>query len=1420
MKNKLKKALYFSAGLATLSVAGLIVSSQTSMNAYAGGGGATSGSTGCGICGNAMWSSCVCDSGGFSWVWYERFGSGAISFVGNSTSGLTVIKGCSSGFMHLGYDIYESDEPGNPGSSWFYVSARGGSFKYNGHGGRGQVGSRSTNYTSGSGGSIHDVPTGKIKGFKFKDTGGDGGTAIDAYGASTAKSKYNDAIKNYPDEMVKYNASGTRIGMLSKNDYNSLSWFCYPTNKKATFTATTSKNSGSDGSTTSTPQNVTKDTVTLKWDHKVTRNGGDGGEFKIKNKLETKPRKTSSNTSPAAPNSTTKNWESKKIGDNTTINDTLPINVIPGTTYKYCSKLSYYSIKNTDKTSDDKQSTTNEVCLSVYRVNRQVAFSANTKVYADTGNGTAVTERDNPKGNNNVVTTTDGKFTVKFVHTITRGNVLGPAGYTNDDNFKVDASYKTYVRDTGNYYSVNKKSTVKEGTWRSMKKNQSNQIIDEFKGTIHPKQEVTFCQRLHYQTKNDEKNTALNTGKDSSRDYTQEKCVTIKRAEAVCGGDFNYADYKYGYNKGWNVGYISVNNATMGVTKTSPHAPADYNNSGVTKNAPDLYARPGDLIQYTYKFCAGAQYPNYLNKATHVTTYRASGTTTNPNANTNDKKNQYLFDSQVTRYNVSGQNTTTFHSPRTWTSTANSVDQYVTGSKKFPYDKFDATFTSPQNPNTIYKNYNCAISSGPSNPNNFYQVSGRIKGQTGSSNSPDTSTNCATGLLDVGTTISQTVTWTDRKIKAIDNHGVDDNRISTNQIDSIHNGSKNNGAKASVKVPYNYKLAPHAERRGGSSARDGKVVYRGTTLNVDTGVTVMRRTNTNVSTDNTKNEYATITKPTHIKTRWYVETPGGAKKCKTAGGYYGCSAYYGAGSEKEEVWILNRTGRLNGTAGDKNHDGDNENKTIKSIEDGRVWDTITIDIPDELDLGDRVCGEVSVSPFDSHDGDNSASSIAAIALSSSSNYPIWDSRNTLTVRACYTVSKLPTMSVEGSNAYSGSGNGKGFITSRFYKQFGSTKYMFGSWSEYGLYGLVDNDGIHGTASGATFGYETGTSGVVRNQNRANSGNVAKTSNTTTCTYATQTFINSNCNTATDVIGKAGMGKTSARDFRNRILDRFTSGNASAVQKNEYENNCTRDDAGRWVSSYYQSGYAMYSNIKCVEAKDSTTGSSYTKYAFMPAWINHDWDENGINHLKINGNAYWGDGVKRIGGGANNNKLNVYYKANFDNGQFNATSVHEVSGTYVLDGDVLIGDGEGNNFIDDPTYTNLGQSVMRVFVADKIYLTNKVERVDAILIANEINTCAYNTYEDFMAGKKAVIGGESGSVMLNSTMCNNHVQFNAPVMAKKIVLNRTGGSEKAANTAVRAETFDMNMNTYFWSYIQMSRYSQAVTTYSRELPTRY
>ena len=54
--------------------------------------------------------------------------------------------------------------------------------------------------------------------------------------------------------------------------------------------------------------------------------------------------------------------------------------------------------------------------------------------------------------------------------------------------------------------------------------------------------------------------------------------------------------------------------------------------------------------------------------------------------------------------------------------------------------------------------------------------------------------------------------------------------------------------------------------------------------------------------------------------------------------------------------------------------------------------------------------------------------------------------------------------------------------------------------------------------------------------------------------------------------------------------------------------------------------------------------------------------------------------------------------------------------------------------------------------------------------------------------------------------------------KGIIYDYDSGSGNT--TAQRAEIFNMNMGIYFWSFNQMSRYNQAVTTYSRELPTRY
>ncbi|MBP5656817.1 hypothetical protein J6X15_04525, partial [Candidatus Saccharibacteria bacterium] len=69
-------------------------------------------------------------------------------------------------------------------------------------------------------------------------------------------------------------------------------------------------------------------------------------------------------------------------------------------------------------------------------------------------------------------------------------------------------------------------------------------------------------------------------------------------------------------------------------------------------------------------------------------------------------------------------------------------------------------------------------------------------------------------------------------------------------------------------------------------------------------------------------------------------------------------------------------------------------------------------------------------------------------------------------------------------------------------------------------------------------------------------------------------------------------------------------------------------------------------------------------------------------------------------------------------------------------------------------------------------------------------------------------------------CNNQLHFRGPVISKKVILNRTYGAGRDTTSAQRAELFDLNPYTYLWSYGQMTRYSQAVTVFSRELPTRY
>ena len=70
-------------------------------------------------------------------------------------------------------------------------------------------------------------------------------------------------------------------------------------------------------------------------------------------------------------------------------------------------------------------------------------------------------------------------------------------------------------------------------------------------------------------------------------------------------------------------------------------------------------------------------------------------------------------------------------------------------------------------------------------------------------------------------------------------------------------------------------------------------------------------------------------------------------------------------------------------------------------------------------------------------------------------------------------------------------------------------------------------------------------------------------------------------------------------------------------------------------------------------------------------------------------------------------------------------------------------------------------------------------------------------------------------------CDSQLTVTGPVIAKKVFLNRTyGGNGGDQSNTQPAEVFDLSPAVYLWSYSQTQRYMQAITTYQREMPTRY
>ena len=990
------------------------------------------------------------------------------------------------------------------------------------------------------------------------------------------------------------------------------------------------------------------------------------------------------------------------------------------------------------------------VCVQLHRPKAKFSGKVEAKVIHDkTGNY----KNPNSLEEGNEVVTDDGSFTIRFTSEISRGT--DDAGDTATTPYRI--VQKLGSKDGDEVPGTGKPNTGTKNT-KALKNGEKDEIVktsDNYKYESKLKYGETriICGVLKYKS---EVNASATGGGVEDTKYS---CVKVWRAPKACGLN---ADYNYGVHTGQNLGRVGVvNHSYPGSSASyvySKSEPSRFTEANHYTQEAEIWARPGDSIRFVEESCAGGQYAvnntPTLDKETYKTIYTNKGTLENAAGTVNSSK-AYLFGEKAPV--KTNDNPLTYNNIRTWNSTSSGSD-FPTG------DNVELELLSPSDANTDTYNensynsstYSCESLNSSSFQTNHYQVAGKSSDQT-------TKVGChaysKTGVSsDVGHIIKHSLTW---------------NYLNVNKsvANSTYEKNKKFTANALAKIPYNYNLQPAL-----SSTTESHVAYLGSTYTFNADVYTTPRKNLSFGDSESNNTYATITKKTAISVEYYF----------IINGVKGATHVM----KSNKNLRLNNTGDFSGTV----------NRTESVENGGYKYHTFSVHIDDSfLSVGDKVCAHMSVYPSDSHNKwmQNSVTGAGDddIALKEDGA----GASNTAERTACYTIAKLPTFSVESSNTYSG-GN-RGFVTSKYSKRFSgsSTNYLFGSWSEYGVFGRVELTGGRGTASGATLGYQTRNNGVTTNQSRSvTATNVARDEAThggNICVFSSQTYSNHNCKAASSSsIGEKGVTKDEPIEkYRSRVSKHFEAGDKTSESK--------PNSSVAYPGSNYTWSGGSPSNYGYVKP------STGVQYANLKNWITDDIDSNFVNRLYTKGNGYLGTGTD------SGNIFTYWAEPNIDGetSGHDYTRVIQVDGTLVIDSDIRVGTGSNS----DPSITDLSHLVQTVILAKNVEITSRVRHIDAVIIADSVNTCAYSSVENFANGKRAEIGST-----ISANTCNNPIVFRGPVLTRKITLNRTYGAENGENSIKRAEIFELNSYNYLWSFNIMSRSNQAITTYSRELPPRY
>ena len=1095
----------------------------------------------------------------------------------------------------------------------------------------------------------------------------------------------------------------------------------------------------------------------------------------------------------------------------------ISVELLPGQTKTLTDNLYYRG--NSSATSDSTASRT----INVHRPPATFTGAVTLRVGRD---GSHLSEVTGTESNPYVYDTSadQGHVTLSFSDTITRTD-------TNSNTTAGDTAtskWKAQVRDhMGTRTGTNDDGAVSLG-WNS-NKSSVVKTYDNFSYDLDYGESFVVCGVLSYQ------NTINHDLYGTEYPVTTTRnCVKLTRGPetpppdpdpdriSTCNdGASSTNQLLLGDSPSVNGGRIGIFNDTTGANAFTAGGRSlfDQTATSTSISAVSIWARPGDTVHFEAIGCASAQYKQYVysqhySHADHQVTipnvnYTITGSSDSSNhgnASASERNSKYNFGTEISFNN-------------------SDASKFVGGRNVKKGLGYDALWSNPSVGST--NSYGCSPDTGTSptfGGSGHYQVSGKIAyNDDGSISYPCSGTS----TLDVGSTFSNTLNFTGLRVRGVKkvSGGATSEDIIIDEVDTgedvsrfsydlVYDSLGTFQAKANVKVPYNYKLKPYISKSGHATTSDpdNGVVFSGSTINFNAGIAVASRKNAVFGSSSDLNTYATITKRTTVQTRYYISSGSSTT-------YYNAD---GASKGSDSSWTTVLSGKRFNSGGNLAGMYDNTSYLAGGANiSSTIPNKFKIKIPRNTAIGAKVCMQVRAYPADSHDSYISETVSGAGTQKPDGTYPALSETGSSdtshsTTTACYTVAKKPSFSAEGSNAYSG--GEEGFVTSvtnRTYFSNGvaGATYKYGSWSEYGVYGNVATTDLRGMASGATYAYNTGNSGQSdENLGRSTTSHVSTTENTNFCTLSTQTYTNDKC--ASGEVGLQGMGKNSATQYRDRVVSRFTAGNAQAISESEI-----------WAS---RSGGTCPTNVSDPHSESSkptcfTAGG--TNYVYMSKFNGGariaNRDANGTSHVVVN------QGIPVYIGSGNSSTMTYYLDQNLENSdERNFTYVYQV-GTLVIDGNMYMGNYNGGiNSDKDPILYNPNQMRQNIIVAKKVLITGRVNHIDATIIADEVDTCAYDTYQDFKDGKRVAVNATSGQKQLNSDSCSEPLTITAPVIAKKIIMHRTYGGGYDGNSydnndeVKRGEIYYLRPDLYLWSYSQMQRYSQAVTVNSRELPTRY